>query len=56
VNEHRPNISKVRFFCTALGDDVAGYGDYLKPLPKLIFLKLANEYSKPPYKRDVGVP
>jgi type I restriction enzyme M protein len=33
-----------------------GYGDYLEQLTYLIFLKMAEEYSKPPCNRDVGVP
>ncbi|MDZ7749154.1 MAG: class I SAM-dependent DNA methyltransferase [Halofilum sp. (in: g-proteobacteria)] len=32
------------------------YGDYLEQLTYLIFLKLADEYSRPPYEREVGVP
>ena len=49
-------ISKVWSFCTTLRDDGVGYGDYLEQLTYLIFLKLADEYSKPPYNREVGVP
>ena len=49
-------ISKVWSFCTTLRDDGVGYGDYLEQLTFLIFLKMADEYSKPPYERDVGVP
>ncbi|MDA1006500.1 MAG: type I restriction-modification system subunit M N-terminal domain-containing protein, partial [Verrucomicrobia bacterium] len=49
-------ISKVWSFCTTLRDDGVGYGDYLEQLTYLIFLKMADEYGRPPYKRDVGVP
>lgn len=49
-------ISKVWSFCTTLRDDGVGYGDYLEQLTYLIFLKMADEYAKPPYNRDVGVP
>ena len=49
-------ISKVWSFCTTLRDDGVGYGDYLTQITYLIFLKMADEYSKPPYNRDVGVP
>ncbi len=49
-------ISKIWSFCTTLRDDGVGYGDYLEQLTYLIFLKMADEYSKPPYSRDVGVP
>ncbi len=49
-------VSKVWSFCTTLRDDGVGYGDYLEQLTYLIFLKMADEYSKPPYSRDVGIP
>jgi type I restriction enzyme M protein len=32
------------------------YGDYLEQLTYLIFLKMAEEYRKPPYGRDIGIP
>jgi type I restriction enzyme M protein len=49
-------VSKVWSFCTTLRDDGVGYGDYLEQLTYLIFLKMADEYSQPPYSRDVGIP
>ena len=49
-------ISKVWGFCTTLRDDGVGYGDYLEQLTYLIFLKMADEYSRPPYNRQVGIP
>lgn len=49
-------ISRVWSFCTTLRDDGVSYGDYLEQLTYLIFLKMADEYSKPPYQRDVGIP
>jgi type I restriction enzyme M protein len=49
-------ISKVWSFCHTLRDDGVGYGDYLEQLTYLIFLKMADEYAKPPYSRKVGVP
>ena len=49
-------ISKVWSFCTTLRDNGVGYDDYLERLTYLIFLKMADEYGRPPYKRDVGVP
>jgi type I restriction enzyme M protein len=51
-----PIVSKVWSFCNTLRDDGVGYGDYLEQLTYLIFLKMADEYGKPPYKRDVGIP
>jgi type I restriction enzyme M protein len=49
-------ISKVWSFCNTLRDDGVGYGDYLEQLTYLLFLKMADEYSKPPYNRDTHIP
>ena len=49
-------ISKVWGMCGPLRDDGVSYGDYLEQLTYLIFLKMSDEYSKPPYKRDTGIP
>ena len=49
-------VSKVWSFCTTLRDDGVGYGDYLEQLTYLIFLKMADEYSQPPYNREVDIP
>ena len=51
-----PIVSKVWSFCNTLRDDGVSYGDYLEQLTYLIFLKMADEYAKPPYNRDVGIP
>lgn len=39
-----------------LRDAGVSYGDYLEQITYLIFLKMAHEYSKPPYNRDLGLP
>jgi len=49
-------ISKVWSFCTVLKDDGVSYGDYLEQLTYLLFLKLADEFSKPPYNRKLPIP
>ena len=49
-------VSKVWSFCNVLRDGGVSYGDYLEQLTYLIFLKMAEEYMKPPYNRDVGIP
>ena len=49
-------ISKVWGMCNPLRDDGVSYGDYLEQLTYLIFLKMSDEYSKPPYNRNVGIP
>ena len=49
-------ISKIWGMCGVLRDDGISYGDYLEQLTYLIFLKMSDEYSKPPYKRNTGIP
>lgn len=49
-------ISKVWGMCGPLRDDGVSYGDYLEQLTYLIFLKMSDEYSKPPYKKETGIP
>ena len=49
-------VSKVWSFCNLLRDDGVGYGDYLEQLTFLLFLKMADEYSKPPYNRKIEIP
>lgn len=49
-------VSKVWGMCNPLRDDGVSYGDYLEQLTYLIFLKMSDEYSRPPYSRDTGIP
>lgn len=49
-------IQKVWNYCHTLRDDGVSYGDYLEQLTYLLFLKMAHEYSQPPYSRDTKVP
>ncbi len=49
-------VQKVWNYCHTLRDDGVSYGDYLTQLTYLLFLKMADEFSKPPYIRDIGIP
>ena len=50
MSEQSSNIvSKVWGLCNPLRDDGVSYGDYLEQLTYLIFLKMSDEYSRPPY-------
>lgn len=51
-----PIVSKVWSMCDTLRDDGVGYGDYLEQLTFLLFLKIAHEYSKPPYDKKLDIP
>ena len=54
--ETSPIVSKIWAMCNPLRDDGVSYGDYLEQLTYLLFLKMSDEYAKPPYKRDSGIP
>src|SRR5687768_8782167 len=49
-------VSKVWAFCNTLRDEGVGYGDYLEQLTYLLFLKMADEYSRPPHNRKMPIP
>lgn len=49
-------VSRVWNFCNILKDDGVSYGDYLEQLTYLIFLKMADQYARPPHNRKVGIP
>ena len=49
-------VSKVWGMCNPPRDDGVSYGDYLEQLTYLIFLKMSDEYSKPPYNKQTGIP
>jgi len=49
-------ISKVWSFANVLRDDGVSYGDYLEQITYLLFLKMADEMSKPPYNKNLTFP
>ena len=49
-------VSKIWSFANILRDDGVGYGDYLEQLTYLLFLKMADEFAKPPYNRPLAIP
>ncbi|MHB1178958.1 MAG: class I SAM-dependent DNA methyltransferase [Daejeonella sp.] len=49
-------VNKVWAFCQTLRDDGVGYGDYLEQLTYLLFLKMADEYTRPPHNRTMPIP
>ena len=49
-------VQKVWSFCNTLRDDGVGYGDYLEQLTYLLFLKMADEYTKPPHNKKLPIP
>ena len=49
-------VQRVWNYCNTLRDDGVSYGDYVEQLTYLLFLKMADEYSKPPYNREIKIP
>ncbi len=49
-------VQKLWNYCNILRDDGLSYGDYVEQLTFLLFLKMADEQSKPPFNRPSAVP
>ena len=49
-------VQRLWSYCNILRDDGLSYGDYLEQLTYLLFLKMADEQTKPPYARPPIVP
>jgi type I restriction enzyme M protein len=49
-------VSKLWNYCNILRDDGLSYGDYVEQLTYLLFLKMADEQSRPPYDRPSPIP
>ena len=47
-------VQKLWNYCNVLRDDGMSYGDYVEQLTYLLFLKMADERSKPPYTPASG--
>ena len=49
-------VQRLWNYCNVLRDDGVSYGDYVEQLTYLLFLKMAEEQSKPPYKKESIIP
>ncbi len=49
-------VDKLWSYCNILRDDGLSYGDYVEQLTYLLFLKMADEQTKPPFSREAVVP
>ena len=49
-------VQKLWNYCDVLSDDGMSYGDYAEQLTYLLFLKMADERSAPPYNQPSIVP
>jgi len=55
-NEAPAIVAKLWNFCNVLRDDGVSYGDYVQQLTNLLFLKMADEQTKPPFKKKSIIP
>ena len=55
-NEAPVIVQKLWNFCSILRDDGVSYGDYVQQLTNLLFLKMADEQTKPPFKKKSMIP
>ncbi len=55
-NEAPIIVQKLWNFCNVLRDDGVSYGDYVQQLTNLLFLKMADEQTKPPFKKESIIP
>src|SRR5438309_7115366 len=49
-------VQKLWNYCNILRDDGLSYGDYVEQLTFLLFLKMADEQSQPPFNKPSAVP
>ena len=49
-------VQKLWNYCNILRDDGLSYGDYVEQLTFLLFLKMADEQSQPPFNKPSPVP
>jgi type I restriction enzyme M protein len=49
-------VQKLWNYCNVLRDDGVSYGDYVEQLTYLLFLKMADEQTKPPFKKPSIIP
>ena len=49
-------VQKLWNYCNVLRDDGLSYGDYVEQLTYLLFLKMADEQTRPPFNRSPVVP
>ncbi len=49
-------VQKLWNYCNVLRDDGVSYGDYVEQLTYLLFLKMADEQTGPPFNKPSGIP
>jgi type I restriction enzyme M protein len=49
-------VQRLWNYCNVLRDDGVSYGDYVEQLTYLLFLKMADEQTKPPFNKPSTIP
>ena len=55
-NDSATIVQRLWNYCNVLRDDGVSYGDYVEQLTYLLFLKMADEHSKPPFNKPSIIP
>jgi len=55
-NESSTIVQRLWNYCNVLRDDGVSYGDYVEQLTYLLFLKMADEQTKPPFNKPSTIP
>jgi type I restriction enzyme M protein len=56
TNDSSALVQKLWNYCDVLRDDGVSYGDYVEQLTYLLFLKMDDEQTKPPFNRESKIP
>ncbi|MGD2158117.1 MAG: type I restriction-modification system subunit M N-terminal domain-containing protein, partial [Anaerolineales bacterium] len=56
MNESATIVQRLWNYCNVLRDDGVSYGDYVEQLTYLLFLKMADEQTKPPFYKPSIIP
>jgi type I restriction enzyme M protein len=56
MSDAKQLVAKLWNYCSILRDDGLSYGDYVEQLTFLLFLKMADEQTRPPFSRPAITP
>jgi type I restriction enzyme M protein len=56
MTESSTIVQRLWNYCNVLRDDGVSYGDYVEQLTYLLFLKMADEQTRPPFNKPSKIP
>ena len=56
MTEESTIVQRLWNYCNVLRDDGVSYGDYVEQLTYLLFLKMADEQTRPPFNKPSKIP